>query len=397
VAQAKDAPYLLYDAIDDFRTRPKHRAWDNKVLPITDPFWAAHTPPNGWGCRCSVIQLSADDLDAMGLTVSDSPKIKYVPWKNPRTGKVERTPEGVDAGFGFNAGQARYDQLNRIASEKAAAILDPDMRDAAQRGIAKTDLEAKNRLASTNLIKAADTVQPTRTDWHDLPDVIVNAPLKEAANHASYTMAKNGDINAALDLVSDVITPDSIQKLVQLAADTTPILVSVHAEETVSSNFIPLAMSVFLSEKTGFDIDISIVQSKKVGRTSAPDGFYRIAVTPTFTGEFPRGRTAIIMDDTLTQGGTLANLKGHIESQGGRVIGALALTGKQYSAKIAISVETLTSLRDRYGQLEEWFVGYFGYGFDQLTESEAKYILGSKKDAEFIKNRLIAAREGNGR
>jgi hypothetical protein len=306
----------------------------------------------------------------------------------------ERTPEGVDAGFGFYAGQVRDEPLNRIASEKAVAILDPDMRDAAQRGIAKTDLEAKNRLASTNLIKAADTVQPTRTDWHDLPDVIVNAPLKEAANHASYTIAKNGDTDASLQVAIDLIKPESIDKLIEIAGDTNPILVSVHAEESVSVNWIPSAMAVVIRDKTGWDIDQSIVQSKKVGRTSAPDGFYRIAVTPTFAGEFPSGRTAIIMDDTLTQGGTLANLKGHIESQGGRVIGALALTGKQYSAKIAISVETLTSLRDQYGQLEEWFVGCFGYGLDKLTESEAKYILGSKKDAEFIKNRLIAAREG---
>jgi SPP1 gp7 family putative phage head morphogenesis protein len=143
MAQAKDAPYLLYDAIDDFRTRPKHRAWDNTVLPITDPFWTAHTPPNGWGCRCSVIQLSADDLDAMGLTVSDSPKIKYVPWKNPRTGKVERTPEGVDAGFGFNAGQARYEQLQKLAGEKVAAIENKELRQAAEQSLASITVEKK--------------------------------------------------------------------------------------------------------------------------------------------------------------------------------------------------------------------------------------------------------------
>ncbi len=53
-----------------------------------------------------------------------------------------------------------------------------------------------------------------------------------------------------------------------------------------------------------------------------------------------------------------------------------------------------TDKRYHHRQLEEWFVGYFDYGFDQLTESEAKYVLGSKKDAEFIKSRLIAAREG---
>ena len=253
----------------------------------------------------------------------------------------------------------------------------------------------KNQIVSVSPINnAGDVLQPQRTDWHDMPDVIVNAALKDAANHPDYWMAKNGDPDAAIRLVSDMMTDDSIRKVIQLAGDRQPILVSVHAEEEVSSNFIPLAMSVFLSEKTGLEFETSIVQSQKVGRTSAPDGFYRIAVTPTFFGEFPRGRTAIIMDDTLTQGGTLASLKGHIESQGGLVIGALALTGKQYSAKIAISAETLNKLRGSYGALESWIVGHLGYGFDRFTESEARYILGSKKDVEFIKNRIIAAREG---
>jgi len=152
----------------------------------------------------------------------------------------------------------------------------------------------------------------------------------------------------------------------------TRILVPVHAEEAVSVNFIPLAMSVVISEKTGFEFNESIIQSKKVGRTSAPDGFYRIAVTPTFDGDFPKGRNAIILDDTLTQGGTFASLKGHIESQGGIVIGAIALTGKQYSAKIAISVETLSNLREKYGQLEEWFKIYLGYDFARTHRVRSK-------------------------
>lgn len=49
-AQAQDAPYLMYDAIDDGRTRPAHHAWDGTVLPITSKWWRTHTPPCGWNC-----------------------------------------------------------------------------------------------------------------------------------------------------------------------------------------------------------------------------------------------------------------------------------------------------------------------------------------------------------
>lgn len=232
-----------------------------------------------------------------------------------------------------------------------------------------------------------------RTVWGNFTHVTVNAPLNAANNHPLYLQAKNGNKEAALVLALDVLTEASINQLLTVAGSDNPVLTPVHAEEDISVNWIPAAMAVVIASKTGWDIDRAIVQAQKVGRTSAPDGFYRIALSPLFAGDFPKGRTAILLDDTLTQGGTFASLKGHIESQGGQVIGALALTGKQYSARIAITAENLTSLRERYGQLEEWFEKYLGYGFDRLTESEARYILGSKQDADTIKNRIIAARE----
>lgn len=392
IQETKNAlPYLRYNAVDDLRTRDEHRAWDNKIYPVDHPFWRTHYPLNGWNCRCSVIQLSPRMMDEQGLTVSPDDNPEYRDWKNPNTGQTEQVPKGIDPGFQFNAGIQRTEHLQRIAREKAEAIKDAELRDAAENGLTVVE---KKRDIMPPVTKQAENMSPVRTEWKEFPEVIVNAPLKEASNHPFYQQAKGGSPDAALQLAQDILTQDSISKLTKLAGDKNPILVSVHAEEAVSINHIPLAMSIVIADKTGWEFDTTIVQSKKVGRTSAPDGFYRIAVTPTFTGEFPNGRAAIILDDTLTQGGTFASMKGHIESQGGIVIGALALTGKQYSAKIAISAETLASLREKYGQLEKWFEVYLGYDFSRLTESEARYIIGSKQDADTIKNRLIAAREG---
>lgn len=154
--QAKEAPYLMYDAVDDFRTRPQHRAWDNKILPITATFWTRYYPPNGWGCRCGVIQLSQDDIDSMGLSVSDDPDIKWVNWKNPRTGKTERIPEGIDAGFQINAGMEREKYLKKLAKEKAEAIADDLMRDAAKTGLLKSGNADK---INESLRKAEQTVK----------------------------------------------------------------------------------------------------------------------------------------------------------------------------------------------------------------------------------------------
>jgi len=51
-------PYLMYDAINDTRVRPAHLAMDNIIKPVGDPFWAEHAPPNGYMCRCSLINLT---------------------------------------------------------------------------------------------------------------------------------------------------------------------------------------------------------------------------------------------------------------------------------------------------------------------------------------------------
>lgn len=56
---ADDLPYLMYDAINDSRTRPSHLALDGVIRPVGDPFWQTHTPPLGHRCRCSLRQLSA--------------------------------------------------------------------------------------------------------------------------------------------------------------------------------------------------------------------------------------------------------------------------------------------------------------------------------------------------
>lgn len=59
-------PYLMYDAINDGRTRPAHRALDNFIRPADDPIWLTHRPPLGYRCRCTLISLTADQARVRG-------------------------------------------------------------------------------------------------------------------------------------------------------------------------------------------------------------------------------------------------------------------------------------------------------------------------------------------
>ena len=71
------------------------------------------------------------------------------------------------------------------------------------------------------------------------------------------------------------------------------------------------------------------------------------------------------------------------------------LTGKPWSAKLTPSAETLRKLREKHGgELESWWQDAFGYGFDFLTESEARY-LARADSVELIRNRILAARQAH--
>lgn len=245
-----------------------------------------------------------------------------------------------------------------------------------------------------NILPPKKSAVPARTDWNDFPDTIVNAPLAKATGHPDYAAAKAGDIEAAQRLVNDALDDAKVSELAKLIGDENPLMVPVYAIESTGENMIPVACAVALSKRLGLEMNDNIVQATKVSR-SGSDGFHRLANSPTFEGELPRGRAAVIVDDTLTQGGTFASLKGHIESLGGRVVGAFALTGKQYSAKLALSSAMLAEVRGKYADLEPWWQQEFGYGFDKLTESEARFIAKSGKSVEQIRDSVLAAKQGS--
>ena len=48
---------LQYRTAKDDKVRPEHAALDGVTLPMSDSFWETYYPPNGWNCRCNVVQV----------------------------------------------------------------------------------------------------------------------------------------------------------------------------------------------------------------------------------------------------------------------------------------------------------------------------------------------------
>lgn len=146
-------------------------------------------------------------------------------------------------------------------------------------------------------------------------------------------------------------------------------------------------MAQWFGLRLDLPVDDRIVQANRVGHTGA-SGWHRLAHQALFSGDVSWGRDYWLLDDFVGQGGTLANLRGYIE---GRVAGMTASTGRPDSSIIGLRSETLNSLRKKHGKLENWWKSLFGFGFERLTESEARYLIRAE-NADIIRNRLASGR-----
>jgi len=223
-----------------------------------------------------------------------------------------------------------------------------------------------------------------------LPAVVIGQRLGTAGKHPDHPAAKAGDTAAAVRLVQDVLSDDAVAQVREAIGSEQPTIVPVLAIEAAGHNKIPVVTATALAERLGLPLEVGIYQSVKAKRT-ALDGLGRIFQQPEFDGAVQPGKPYFLVDDTLTQGGTLAALASHIEQNGGRVVGSFALTGKLYSATLRLSPETLSELRARYGDVEQAFREATGRGFDALTESEGRYL--AKHDApDAVRGRIAAER-----
>ncbi len=164
IQEMKDVrPYLMYVSIGDDRTRPLHRRWGGNdpafpfriILPVDHPAWAIFYPPNDWGCRCSVRQLSQADLDRLGYRVTTEAELVRIGWMTEdgqvggrlrtfwRKGadKPEAVPVGIGPGFAYNPGafgmQAVAEKATR--SLEAMAPIDPKAARAVLTDLVKSD------------------------------------------------------------------------------------------------------------------------------------------------------------------------------------------------------------------------------------------------------------------
>ncbi|HFK2905042.1 TPA: PLxRFG domain-containing protein [Stenotrophomonas maltophilia] len=323
-----------------------------------------------------------------------------LPDEAPRWHSTIPSPRDLDSVLGKPERKSRRDAKAAKVAKAAEAKKDGKAKPASNPETSKpapsdTDRESGSSPVVDSPAGQSDSLF-SRRGWEvDFPAVVTAHRPGRLSAHADYAAAKAGDDTAALRVARDVITPEFVQDVrAALPEGSKPLVVAVQSQEATGNNRIPRMAAEVLAQRLGLQVSEDIVQAAKVNR-SAGDALHRLANQPPFTGKVEKGRDYVLIDDTLTQGGTLAQLKTHIEDNGGKVVLATALTGKDYSRKIALNSQSLADVRERFGSIEPWWRDQFGYGFEGLTESEARTILTLDKgrlDADALRDRVAEGR-----
>ena len=236
-----------------------------------------------------------------------------------------------------------------------------------------------------------------RAPWRQFPKVVRNGDLGSLQNEPEYDAAKAGDKEAAFKLVGRLFDDTTAEAIRELIGDSRPLILPVISFEANGRNWIPLAFAEVLAGRLDLDVEVGIAQREKIKRTGTGSD-YRLAFNPRFIGNVKEGQSYLIVDDTLTMGGTIASLRGYIENRGGHVVGAAVMSAHKGALDLAVKPKLLSAIGEKHGpNMNQYWQETFGYGIDQLTQGEAGH-LRSAASVDEIRNRITTARsEGSKR
>lgn len=122
-------PFYLYQLGPSEKHRPEHAAREGVIRPVDDALWQTWFPPNGWGCKCWVRQITRAEAERRGISAPVI--IETMPWRRKRDdGSVEivHVPVGIDPGWATNPGLTRSQTLMTSLGERLAQAGEPAAR-----------------------------------------------------------------------------------------------------------------------------------------------------------------------------------------------------------------------------------------------------------------------------
>ncbi|MBB4267774.1 phage minor head protein [Roseospira visakhapatnamensis] len=115
-------PYFTYELGPSRERRPEHVTLKGLTMAVDHPGWETIMPPNGWGCKCRVRQITAAEAARRGLTVRSSVSLPSRTVRHRVTGQRMTLPEAVDPAWSRSGGPLRARALDDALHGRLAAL-----------------------------------------------------------------------------------------------------------------------------------------------------------------------------------------------------------------------------------------------------------------------------------
>lgn len=122
-------PFYLYQLGPSERHRPEHVAREGMIRPVDDAVWTVWFPPNGWGCKCWLRQITRAEAERLGISAPFV--IDTFPHRRLRddgTYETVHVPVGIDPDWATSPGLSRAQTLMSNLTERLASAGEPVAR-----------------------------------------------------------------------------------------------------------------------------------------------------------------------------------------------------------------------------------------------------------------------------
>ena len=158
-------------------------------------------------------------------------------------------------------------------------------------------------------------------------------------------------------------------------------------------NALPIVYAAALAKHFDAYLETAVRQVNVVSHSFA-DAQTRILGQPMFIGKIQPDSRVLIVDDVVTYGSTLANLRGWIHQQDATVVGATTLAAGFGGTKLALPDMVRDRLLDRFPRQAKALANELGFSAECFTNREARFLAGLKNEHE-MQRLIVAAQELN--
>lgn len=141
-------------------SREEHKAWNGTVLPVNDPWWEKHSPPNGFGCLCEKEFISKYEMDRGDEKVTRAP-----------TAANDTRNIGENWDYSIGDADAENQRLRKYTQEKEEKLFEKDIE------IQKLAKEKNSTVAKAKIDERKDVIAG------NIPELVIDEKIDSFDNH----------------------------------------------------------------------------------------------------------------------------------------------------------------------------------------------------------------------